>query len=119
MILTIRCEGCSRPVASSSSDLNVYARQSVRAVGWLSEGGCGDGDAATRFAICFLSSSRDCNSAWYAAIREEMSISELSKKYGVHLLPAGVCMQTLRCIAILTLASAKVVIQAAPVNCYP
>jgi hypothetical protein len=30
------------------------------------------------------------------AIREEMTLAELSKKYGVHLLPAGVCMQTLR-----------------------
>jgi transposase len=30
------------------------------------------------------------------AIREEMTMAELSKKYGVHLLPAGVCMQTLR-----------------------
>jgi hypothetical protein len=25
-----------------------------------------------------------------------MTLAELSKKYGVHLLPAGVCMQTLR-----------------------
>jgi transposase len=25
------------------------------------------------------------------AIREEMTLEELSKKYGVHLLPAGVC----------------------------
>jgi len=30
------------------------------------------------------------------AIREEMTMAELSKKYGVHLLPASVCMQTLR-----------------------
>ena len=30
------------------------------------------------------------------AIRDEMTLAELSKKYGVHLLPAGVCMQTLR-----------------------
>jgi len=30
------------------------------------------------------------------AIREEMTMAELSKKYGVHLLPAGVCMQTPR-----------------------
>ena len=28
------------------------------------------------------------------AIREEMMLAELSKKYGVHLLPAGVCTQT-------------------------
>jgi transposase len=28
------------------------------------------------------------------AIREEMTMAELSKKYGVHLLPAGVCRQT-------------------------
>jgi len=30
------------------------------------------------------------------AICEEMTMAELSKKYGVHLLPAGVCLQTLR-----------------------
>ena len=30
------------------------------------------------------------------AIREEMSMAELSKKYAVHLLPAGVCRQTPR-----------------------
>ncbi|PCJ07619.1 MAG: hypothetical protein COB16_10775 [Rhodobacteraceae bacterium] len=30
------------------------------------------------------------------AIREEMTMAELSKKYGVHLLPAGVCRQTPR-----------------------
>jgi transposase len=30
------------------------------------------------------------------AIREEMTMSELAKKYGVHLLPAGVCKQTPR-----------------------
>ena len=30
------------------------------------------------------------------AIRDEMTLAELSKKYGVHLLPAGVCAQTLR-----------------------
>ncbi|MEY8120266.1 hypothetical protein AB9F27_21685 [Falsihalocynthiibacter sp. CO-5D18] len=30
------------------------------------------------------------------AIREEMTMAELSKKYGVHLLPAGVCLQTPR-----------------------
>jgi len=30
------------------------------------------------------------------AIREEMTLAELSKKYGVHLLSAGVCLQTLR-----------------------
>jgi transposase len=30
------------------------------------------------------------------AIREEMTMAELSKKYGVHLLPAGVCSQTPR-----------------------
>lgn len=30
------------------------------------------------------------------AIREEMTLAELSKKYGVHLLTAGVCMQTPR-----------------------
>jgi transposase len=30
------------------------------------------------------------------AIREEMTMAELSKKYGVHLLPAGVCSQILR-----------------------
>ena len=28
------------------------------------------------------------------AIREEMTMAELSKKYGVRLLPAGVCWQT-------------------------
>lgn len=28
------------------------------------------------------------------AIREEMTVAELAKKYGVHLLPAGVCKQT-------------------------
>ncbi|MCF6317510.1 MAG: transposase [Marinosulfonomonas sp.] len=28
------------------------------------------------------------------AIREEMTMSELAKKYGVHLLPAGVSRQT-------------------------
>jgi transposase len=30
------------------------------------------------------------------AIREEMTLAELSKKHGVHLLPAGVCRQTPR-----------------------
>ena len=30
------------------------------------------------------------------AIREEMTLAELSRKYGVHGLPAGVCWQTLR-----------------------
>ncbi|MGO4908226.1 transposase [Pseudorhodobacter sp. W20_MBD10_FR17] len=30
------------------------------------------------------------------AIREEMTLAELSKKYDVHLLPAGVCTQTPR-----------------------
>jgi len=30
------------------------------------------------------------------AIREEMTMAELAKKYGVHLLPAGVCWQTPR-----------------------
>ncbi|PHQ96684.1 MAG: hypothetical protein COB39_11670 [Marinosulfonomonas sp.] len=30
------------------------------------------------------------------AIREEMTMAELSKKYGVHLLPAGVSRQTPR-----------------------
>jgi transposase len=30
------------------------------------------------------------------AIREEMTMAALSKKYGVHLLPAGVCWQTPR-----------------------
>jgi hypothetical protein len=30
------------------------------------------------------------------AIREEMTLAELSKTYGVHLLPAGVCVQTPR-----------------------
>ena len=30
------------------------------------------------------------------AIREEMTLAELSQKYGVHLLPAGVCEQTPR-----------------------
>jgi hypothetical protein len=30
------------------------------------------------------------------AIREEMIMAELSKKYSVHLLPAGVCRQTPR-----------------------
>ena len=30
------------------------------------------------------------------AIREEMTMAEMSKKYGVHLLPAGVCKQTPR-----------------------
>ena len=31
------------------------------------------------------------------AIREDMTEAELAKKYGVHLLPAGVCLQTPRC----------------------
>ncbi len=30
------------------------------------------------------------------AIREEMTMAELSKRYGVHLLPTGVCLQTPR-----------------------
>ena len=30
------------------------------------------------------------------AIREEMTLAELSKKYGVHLLSAGACRQTPR-----------------------
>ena len=30
------------------------------------------------------------------AIREELTLAELSKKHGVHLLPAGVCSQTPR-----------------------
>jgi len=30
------------------------------------------------------------------AIREEMTMAELSKKYGVHLLPTGICLQTPR-----------------------
>lgn len=30
------------------------------------------------------------------AIREEMTLAELSMKYGVHLSPAGVCLKTLR-----------------------
>jgi len=32
----------------------------------------------------------------FEAIREEMTMAELSKKYGVHLLPAGVCKKTPR-----------------------
>jgi len=30
------------------------------------------------------------------AIREELTLAELAKKHGVHLLPAGVCSQTPR-----------------------
>ncbi|MEY8099539.1 hypothetical protein AB9F29_19315 [Falsihalocynthiibacter sp. S25ZX9] len=35
----------------------------------------------------------------FEAICEEMTMAELSKKYGVHLLPAGFCMQTPRSYA--------------------